>query len=60
MAEVSGARTEVATLGGGCFWCVEATLEQLQGVERVVSWYSGGHVPDPTFEHVCTGTTGHA
>jgi peptide-methionine (S)-S-oxide reductase len=60
MAEESGGRTEVATLGGGCFWCVEATFEQLQGVERVVSGYAGGHVPDPTYEQVCTGTTGHA
>jgi peptide-methionine (S)-S-oxide reductase len=53
-------RTEVATLGGGCFWCVEATLEQLRGVERVVSGYSGGHVPNPTYQQICTGTTGHA
>jgi peptide-methionine (S)-S-oxide reductase len=52
--------TEVATLGGGCFWCVEAILEQLQGVERVTSGYSGGHVPSPSYELVCTGTTGHA
>jgi peptide-methionine (S)-S-oxide reductase len=60
MAEESGKRTEVATLGGGCFWCVEATFEQLQGVESVVSGYSGGHVPNPTYEQVCTKTTGHA
>ena len=51
---------EVATLGGGCFWCLEAVYDQLKGVQDVVSGYSGGHVPDPTYEHVCTGTTGHA
>jgi peptide-methionine (S)-S-oxide reductase len=56
----NGKRTEVATLGAGCFWCVEATFEQLRGVERVVSGYSGGQVPDPTYQQVCTGTTGHA
>jgi peptide-methionine (S)-S-oxide reductase len=52
--------TELATLGGGCFWCIEAVLEQLRGVERVVSGYAGGRVPDPTYEAVCTGQTGHA
>ena len=51
---------EVATLGGGCFWCLEAVFEQLRGVEKVVSGYSGGSVPDPTYRHVCTGDTGHA
>jgi peptide-methionine (S)-S-oxide reductase len=55
-----GYRTEVATFGGGCFWCVEATFEQLRGVERVVSGYSGGHVASPTYQQVCSGTTGHA
>jgi peptide-methionine (S)-S-oxide reductase len=53
-------RTEVATLGGGCFWCLEAVFEELRGVEKVESGYSGGFVPDPTYERVCTGTTGHA
>lgn len=52
--------TELATLGGGCFWCVEAVYEQVPGVLKVVSGYAGGHVPDPTYEQVCTGTTGHA
>lgn len=51
---------EVATLAGGCFWCLEAVFDQLQGVEDVVSGYAGGHVPDPTYKHVCTGETGHA
>lgn len=51
---------ERATLGGGCFWCLEAVFERLQGVEGVQSGYAGGHVPDPTYKQVCTGTTGHA
>ncbi len=51
---------EVATLGGGCFWCLEAVYEQLKGVEQVVSGYSGGHVPNPSYRQVCAGTTGHA
>jgi peptide-methionine (S)-S-oxide reductase len=50
----------MATLAGGCFWCLEAAFGQLHGVERVVSGYAGGGVPDPTYEQVCTGTTGHA
>ncbi len=58
MAENPG--DNVATLGGGCFWCLEAVFEQLRGVERVESGYAGGDVPDPTYEDVCTGTTGHA
>jgi peptide-methionine (S)-S-oxide reductase len=52
--------TEVATLGGGCFWCLEAVFEELRGVKRVQSGYSGGFVPNPTYQQVCTGTTGHA
>jgi peptide-methionine (S)-S-oxide reductase len=51
---------EVATLGGGCFWCLEAVFEQLRGVQKVESGYSGGRVPDPTYHQVCTGTTDHA
>jgi len=51
---------EVATLGGGCFWCMEAIFIQLKGVEKVESGYSGGTVAHPTYEQVCTGTTGHA
>src|SRR2546425_2597112 len=52
--------TEVATLAGGCFWCLEAVFEQLRGVSKVTSGYTGGHVANPTYEAVCTGTTGHA
>ncbi len=51
---------ETVTLGGGCFWCLEAVYEQLQGVEKVESGYAGGTVPNPTYKQVCTGTTGHA
>lgn len=51
---------EVATLGGGCFWCLEAVFEQLRGVKEVVSGYSGGTVPNPSYQQVCTGRTGHA
>lgn len=51
---------EIATLGGGCFWCLEAVFEQLEGVERVVSGYAGGHVPRPTYAQVSSETTGHA
>lgn len=51
---------EVITLGGGCFWCIEAVFEELHGVEQVESGYSGGRVDDSTYEQVCAGTTGHA
>jgi peptide-methionine (S)-S-oxide reductase len=51
---------EVVTLGGGCFWCIEAIFEELHGVEQVESGYSGGRADDPTYEQVCAGTTGHA
>ena len=51
---------EVITVGGGCFWCTEAVFEQLKGVEKVESGYSGGAVPNPTYEQVCGGDTGHA
>jgi len=53
-------RRETATLAGGCFWCLEAGFQELRGVERVESGYAGGRVPDPSYELVCTGTTGHA
>ena len=52
--------SEVATLAGGCFWCLEAVFDQFQGVESVESGYMGGHSPNPGYEEVCTGNTGHA
>ena len=51
---------ETATLAGGCFWCLEAIFEQLEGVERVVSGYTGGSAKAPSYEQVCSGATGHA
>ena len=53
-------KREVATLGGGCFWCTEAVFAQLQGVEKVESGFSGGNVANPTYRQVCTEETGHA
>lgn len=52
--------TQLATFGGGCFWCLEAVFEQLKGVHRVVSGYAGGALAHPTYEQVCGGRTGHA
>ena len=52
--------TETATLGAGCFWCVEAVFDDLKGVESVESGYSGGHTENPTYREVCSETTGHA
>ncbi len=52
--------TEVTTLGGGCFWCLEAVYDQFKGVFEVVSGYAGGHIKNPTYKQVCAGTTGHA
>ncbi len=52
--------TETATLGAGCFWCVEAVFDDLKGVQEVVSGYSGGHTENPTYKEVCSETTGHA
>ncbi len=51
---------ETITLGAGCFWCIEAVFQNLKGVESVVSGYTGGRVENPTYEQICTGTTGHA
>jgi peptide-methionine (S)-S-oxide reductase len=51
---------DIATLAGGCFWCLEAVYDQLKGVEDVVSGYAGGTAPNPTYKQVCTGSTGHA
>jgi peptide-methionine (S)-S-oxide reductase len=58
-SEGGGARA-TATLAGGCFWCLEAAYQELRGVQQVESGYAGGHLDDPTYEHVCAGTTGHA
>lgn len=52
--------SEIATLGGGCFWCLEAVFSELKGVSEVLSGYSGGSVPNPSYEDVCTDETGHA
>jgi peptide-methionine (S)-S-oxide reductase len=51
---------EIATLGGGCFWCLEAVFKELRGVTAVQSGYAGGHVANPSYKQVCAGTTGHA
>ena len=51
---------ERATLGGGCFWCLEAVYQEVEGVHRVVSGYAGGHAAEPTYQEVCSGSTGHA
>ena len=51
---------EKTTLGGGCFWCLETVFDRIRGVHEVVSGYAGGEIPDPTYEQVCSGTTGHA
>ena len=53
-------RLEIADLGGGCFWCIEAVFRRLPGVESVVSGYAGGRTENPTYHAICTGTTGHA
>jgi peptide-methionine (S)-S-oxide reductase len=60
VAQEQVAGTEIATLGGGCFWCLDAVYRDLRGVTQVVSGYAGGHVPNPTYEQVCGKTTGHA
>jgi len=57
---VNGMDREVATLGGGCFWCLDAVYRQLRGVEKVESGYAGGTKPNPTYRDVCSGQTGHA
>ena len=51
---------QLATLGGGCFWCLEAVFAEVRGVQKVVSGYAGGRMPDPTYQAVCSGMTGHA
>ena len=54
------AHSEVATLGGGCFWCIEAVFSPIRGIQKLVSGYAGGDIPNPTYKQVCTGNTGHA
>ncbi|MHA3772322.1 peptide-methionine (S)-S-oxide reductase MsrA [Verrucomicrobiota bacterium sgz303538] len=56
----AAAQNERVTFGGGCFWCIEAVFQRLKGVNKVVSGYAGGTVPNPTYKQVCTGDTGHA
>jgi peptide-methionine (S)-S-oxide reductase len=60
MEDFMGKQVEVATLAGGCFWCLEAVFDELKGVESVESGYSGGHVQNPSYAQVCDGETGHA
>lgn len=60
MARNGAHHTRLATLGGGCFWCLEPIFDQLRGVERVIPGYAGGHVANPTYRQVCSKTTGHA
>jgi len=55
-----GPKLDTATFATGCFWCTEAKFQQLKGVKKVISGFSGGHVANPSYEQVCTGTTGHA
>jgi peptide-methionine (S)-S-oxide reductase len=57
---ITSPHKQIATLGTGCFWCTEAVFQQLKGVNKVTSGYSGGHVVNPTYKEVCTATTGHA
>jgi peptide-methionine (S)-S-oxide reductase len=59
-AKEASMKQEIATFGGGCFWCLEAVFEETRGVLDVVSGYAGGEVKNPTYEQVCSGTTGHA
>lgn len=60
LKSMTNQKTDTATLGAGCFWCVEAVFQQLDGVLKVTSGYSGGHVANPTYEQVCSKKTGHA
>ena len=59
-ATIGTAGTELATLAGGCFWCLEAVYDDMKGVVSVESGYMAGRNPNPTYEQVCSGTTGHA
>ena len=57
---ITGIKTDTATFGTGCFWCTEAIFQRLNGVVKVISGYSGGHTPNPSYDQVCSGATGHA
>ena len=59
-APAPSAQVSTATLGGGCFWCLEAVFQRVRGVSKVVSGYAGGHVDNPTYKQICQGDTGHA
>lgn len=60
MSDSMNNKLETATFGAGCFWCVEAVFQELEGVQKVISGYEGGQIPNPTYKQVCTGATGHA
>ena len=60
MSTTNESRTALATIGGGCFWCVEAVFQRVDGVIDVKPGYAGGHVKNPTYKEICTGNTGHA
>jgi peptide-methionine (S)-S-oxide reductase len=60
MTHASTPITDTAILGGGCFWCLEAVFQQVQGIDKVISGYAGGHLPQPTYDQIETGITGHA
>ena len=60
ISEEEAAKLETVDLGAGCFWCIEAVLHRIKGVKSAESGYMGGHVKDPTYKQICTGTTGHA
>ncbi len=60
MTNITTATTEIASFGGGCFWCTEAVFQQIRGVLAVESGYAGGAMPNPSYEQICTGKTGHA
>jgi peptide-methionine (S)-S-oxide reductase len=60
MSQKTNPKNEIATLGGGCFWCLDPIFDELRGVEEVLVGYAGGHTPNPSYKLVCTGTSGHA
>ena len=60
LMELSMGQSDIATLGGGCFWCVEAVFQRIDGVTEVKPGYAGGHIKNPTYKEICTGKTGHA